>query len=177
MAGTTLQAQIVVGGEHETGGLSDVLATARHDKDGKYQVSLAALVMGNYVISAMAPNYGAARTEVTAADLEVPAAPAGKSGTSAATAKAEKQFVLNPANRTVQGVVKDKQGRPLAGAIVMGHPTGYRPVPLCAVTDAKGHFDFAAHRKPLRSLSVCPGSRPQLDRPGYGRTSEGRSDH
>ena len=51
-----LLAKIVVGGEHQAGGLSDVVATAQTDKDGKYQIALGGvLIMGNYAISAMAP--------------------------------------------------------------------------------------------------------------------------
>ncbi len=143
VAGATVRAKIVVGGEHQSGGLSDVVATAQTDKEGKYQIALGGvLIMGNYAISAMAPGYGTAGTQVVPADLGSEAMAPNRPDGIGPAAKVEKNFVLNPADRVVQGVVKDRQGLLLPGAVVMAHPAGYQAFPLCAVTDAKGRFSL-----------------------------------
>ena len=119
------------------------MATAQTDKDGKYQIALGSeLIMGNYAIYAMAPGYlrrgNASGPRGTRERGHGP----GQTGEVGTAAKVEKDFVLNPADRVVRGVVKDRQGRPLPGAVVMAHPTGYQALPLCAVTDAKGRFSL-----------------------------------
>ena len=66
--------------------------------------------------------------------------------------------MLNPADRVVRGVVKDRQGQPIPGAIVMAHPTGYQAFPLCDVTDAKGRFSLEHVSSRARStLAQVPG--------------------
>ena len=153
MTGATL-ARIVTGGEHQPGGLSDVVATAQTDEDGKYGASLGSVpIMGNYAIYAMAAGYCPAATQVLPADLGGESMAPGKPGKASTATKVEEDFVLNSADRVVRGVVKDRQGQPLAGAVVTANPMGDRALPLCAVTDANGRF-FLDHIGSVGAISL-----------------------
>lgn len=122
VAGASVQAQI----DASHLGRFAVVATARTDKDGRYQMELAAMSMA-YAISARAPGCGVAEMVVPAHQLTQ-----GQGRM--------KDLVFGAADRVVRGAVKDAQGRPVAGVIISAKPSGGAAFSASPVTDDKGQF-------------------------------------
>ncbi len=101
IAGATLHAKIVVHlGEYEPRGESDIVTTARTDKDGKYQMPLGAILArdSDYLFSAMAPDHGIAEVQMTCVELSRGVVTFKMRDELGPGAQIEKDFVLNLAN-------------------------------------------------------------------------------
>jgi len=142
-AGAVVQAQI--DGSHL--GRFAIVATAQTDKDGRYQMELAGTSL-NYAITAKAPGFGLAETIVPQRNLV------------SGPAKVE-DLVLKAADRGIRGVVRDPQGRPLPGVIVLAKPMGGPPFRPSVVTDDKGQFA-------LEHLTLAPVIYLFAKAPGRG---------
>jgi len=101
-----------------------VVAKARTDKDGRYQLEVAN-IMAQYAVSAHAPGFSVAEVVLNQSETAE-----GK----------ERDLVLKAADRKLRGVVKDAEGKPVPGAIVTARATATRVYPGSAVTDSSGHF-------------------------------------
>lgn len=143
VAGVSVQAQISASHFGRYG----VVATARTNKDGRYQMDLA-VTATDYVIIAKAA--GCSPAEVAIPQRQF-AEGKGKI----------KDLVLHRADRTIRGVVRDDQGKPVPGVIISAEPERGPKFPAVAVTDDKGRFT-------LEHLSKCPVIRLYARAPGRG---------
>ena len=96
------------------------------DDKGRYRIGLIPPGMG-YTVSAQARGYGPA-------DVRVNTQPGQRGNVKV------KDLVLEPANRSVSGLVRDQRGNPVHGAIVV-EMSVRQPLPRrSSVTDEKGRF-------------------------------------
>jgi hypothetical protein len=122
------------------------VATARTDKDGRYQIELTGTSI-NYAITAVAPGYGPTETLMPQDKLVQ------------GMAKVE-DLMLRAADRKIRGAVQDPRGRPLPGVIVFAE-SGGQGFLASAVTDEKGQFT-------MEHLTDDPAISLFATAPGYG---------
>ncbi len=121
-----------------------IIAEATSDERGRYRLELPGAMC--YALTARSPGRIPAETLVSDTDL----------------ARGEhtlKDLVLRPADRTVRGIVKDAQGRPVPGAVVsVGRPL-YQTAASAVVTDARGLFilEHMGEEPELRVWVRVPG--------------------
>ncbi len=101
-----------------------VVAKARTDKDGRYQLEVANIT-AQYAVSARAPGFSVAEVVLDQSEIDE-----GK----------ERDLVLKAADRKLGGVVIDTKGNPVPGAIVTARATATRVYPGSSITDSSGHF-------------------------------------
>ncbi len=99
-----------------------VVAKARTDKDGRYQMEVPS-ISAQYAVSAHAPGFSVA--EVVLDQSEIPGG---------------HDLVLKAANRKLRGLVIDTKGNPVPGAIVTARATATHVYPGSSITDSSGHF-------------------------------------
>ena len=142
VAGAAVQAQI----DASHAGRFAVIATALTDKGGRYRIVLPT-DMG-YFVSARAPDGGVAEIRLSQSKL-------------VQERDKMKDLNLKAANRAVRGVVNDRQGNPVAGAVVMARISGGMHFPSSAVTDDRGRFS-------LEHLNDDPSIYMSVKAPGRG---------
>jgi len=141
-------------------GRSAVFLTTTTDQTGRYSLGLAAHAITSYAITVEAPGYNGAEVVVDPTELVSGRTKAAK-------------IVLYRADRTVHGIVRDKEGRPVPGTVVTAEGIDSLQHPGCAVSDAEGRIvlerlDEAgtiylhAHvpgRGWTATTTICPGQK------------------
>ena len=103
-----------------------IVAKARTDKDGRYQLEVPNIT-AQYAVSAHASGFSVAEFV-----LDQPEIAEGK--------EIVKDLVLKAADRKLRGLVMDAKSKPVPGAIITAIASATHSYPGSSVTDSSGHF-------------------------------------
>lgn len=123
VANATVQVQI----DASHMGRFAIIAGARTDSGGRYNLDLPCSYAGQYAVSARAPGFSVAEVMVDQPEI-VPAR------------EIVKDLMLKASNRKVRGVVRDTEGKPVVGAVITSKAMGSQNYPGSSITDASGRF-------------------------------------